>query len=306
MFTQRSLRQMNKLILKITFAIVAILVVGYLTLSPLPAQARLDELIQVDAPYLAPLETGATTKNIVDIAVPNTYMVRIGDTLSEIAYRHGVKVDELAKVNGLKNNDCIIMGQILLLPGNVFPYQVCKGDSLGLIASRYRVTERKLAEINGLRNYDHLLVGQQLMIPAGQGGGNMQISRSLPLKQLSWPVVGWISSPYGMRDGAMHEGIDIAADDGQSVRAVKGGRVVLAGSKGTYGKTVIIDHGNGLRSLYAHNSRILVREGQRVLAGQTIARVGSTGRSTGPHVHLEVQLNGVPIDPILCLQRRYA
>lgn len=161
-------------------------------------------------------------------------------------------------------------------------------------------------EMNELRDPDCLLAGQQIMIPAGQGGGDRQVSRGLPLSQLSWPVVGWISSPYGMRDGAMHEGLDIAADQGEPVRAVKDGRVVFAGPRGTYGITVIIDHGDGLRTLYAHNSRVLVSDGQRVSAGQRIALVGSTGRSTGPHLHFEVLLNGIPVDPMLCLERAYA
>jgi murein DD-endopeptidase MepM/ murein hydrolase activator NlpD len=226
--------------------------------------------------------------------------------LSYIALQHGLDTDQLAEVNSLGDGNHIVKGQVLMLPGTAMPYRVARGETLGSIAMRFGVSEEKLVEMNELRDPDRLLAGQQLMIPAGQGGGSSRVSRGLPLNQLSWPVVGWISSPYGLRDGAMHEGIDIAADQGQPVRAVKDGRVVFAGPRGTYGITVIIDHGDGLRTLYAHNSRTLVGEGQRVTAGQRIALVGSTGRSTGPHLHLEVLLNGTPVDPMLCLERAYA
>jgi len=230
------------------------------------------------------------------------YRVRRGENLSLIACRFGIDQEKLAQINNLRDIDRIIKGQALLLPGSAFPYRVRRGENLSLIACRFGISQRELVEMNDLADPDRLLAGQEIMIPAGQGGGSMPASRALPLGQLQWPVVGWISSPYGIRDGTMHEGIDIAANYGQIVRAAKEGRVVFAGPRGTYGKTVIIDHGGGLRTLYAHNSQLLVRPGQRVLAGQPIARVGSTGRSTGPHLHLEVLLNGIPFDPLLCLQ----
>ncbi|WP_051273393.1 peptidoglycan DD-metalloendopeptidase family protein [Desulfotruncus alcoholivorax] len=279
-----------------------------LIMSPQAAQARLDELLRPDAPYLAapeeerPEQTAAGTS----AAAPGIYIVREGDTLGLIASRNNVDMGKLVAMNNLRDRDHIIKGQVLMLPGTSFPYQVKKGESLGLIAARFGVGERELAAMNGLRNPDRVMAGQVINIPAGQGGGETEVSRSLPLNQLDWPVVGWISSPYGMRDGSMHEGLDIAADYGQIVRAVKAGTVVFSGPRGTYGNAVIIDHGNGLRTLYAHNSKLLVRAGQKVLADQPIARVGSTGRSTGPHVHLEVLLNGVPFDPLLCLKRGQA
>ncbi|WP_207545102.1 peptidoglycan DD-metalloendopeptidase family protein [Desulfoscipio geothermicus] len=285
----------------------ALLVAGWLAMPLRPAQARLDELIRTDAPYQLPPEMSLKEKSVpVAAATPRVYIVRDGDTLSEIAVRHRVDVQTLAEMNHLHDHDRIVKGQALMLPGTAIPYTVRRGETLSVIACRFGVSERELTETNNIDDPDRLLAGQRLMVPAGQGGGETPISRALPLKQLGWPVVGWISSVYGMRDGAMHEGIDIAADYGQKVRAVKDGRVVFAGPRGTYGITVIIDHGGGLRTLYAHNSRVLVCEGQRVRAGQPIARVGSTGRSTGPHLHLEVLLNGIPVDPMLCLNRTYA
>ncbi|SFG87372.1 Murein DD-endopeptidase MepM and murein hydrolase activator NlpD, contain LysM domain [Desulfotomaculum arcticum] len=277
-----------------------------MVMSPQAAQARLDELLRSDAPYLAAPVEEQPQQTAVGTAAPRVYIVREGDTMGEIACKNNVDMSKLVSMNNLKDSDHIIKGQVLMLPGTSFPYQVKKGESLSLIASRFGVGERELTAMNGLRNPDRVMAGQVLTIPAGQGGGETVVSRSLPLNQLEWPVVGWISSPYGMRDGAMHEGLDIAADNGQIVRAVKAGTVVFSGPRGTYGNTVIIDHGNGLRTLYAHNSKLLVNSGQKVLASQPIARIGSTGRSTGPHLHLEVLLNGVPFDPLLCLKRTYA
>ena len=108
---------------------------------------------------------------------------------------------------------------------------------------------------------------------------------------------GWRRNPWGGRGGEMHTGVDIAARTGTPIRATGGGTVVFAGWEGAFGNKVVIDHGFGIQTLYAHNSVNLVEVGQRVTRGETIARVGSTGRSTGPHVHYEVLVNGVAVDP---------
>ncbi len=115
--------------------------------------------------------------------------------------------------------------------------------------------------------------------------------------QMSWPAVGWISSPFGWRDGCVHEGLDIAAGEGEPVYAARDGQVIFAGPRGTYGLTVIIDHGAGLTTLYAHASSLLVQENDWVKEGQLVARVGNTGHSDGPHLHFEVRLNEVPYNP---------
>ncbi len=298
----------NKINKIVSFSAALLLLASCVLVQPYPVQARLDELIRLDAPYPVPPaeKPAADSGTPVAEATTRVYIVREGDTMGAIARRHGFSEDELARENHLRDSNHIFVGQALTIPGTVLHYRVKSGETLSAIAHKFGVSGMELARMNALADPDHLREGQQLVIPAGQGGGSLQTSRGLPLNQLLWPVQGWISSPYGMRNGAMHEGIDIAADHGQLIRAVKDGRVVFAGPRGTYGDTVIIDHGSGLRTLYAHNSRLLVSEGQRVLAGQPIARVGSTGRSTGPHLHLEVLLNGVPFDPLLCLQRTYA
>lgn len=119
-----------------------------------------------------------------------------------------------------------------------------------------------------------------------------------------WPADGEITSPFGWRTHPifgtqrLHTGIDIGADYGDTVRAADGGVVIHSDWMGGYGNAVIIDHGNGISTLYAHNSQLLVSEGQAVGKGQAISRVGSTGYSTGPHLHFEVRQNGSPVNPL--------
>lgn len=108
---------------------------------------------------------------------------------------------------------------------------------------------------------------------------------------------GVLTSPFGWRWGRRHTGIDIGMPTGTTVKAADGGKVIFSGTKGGYGKCIIIDHGANVKTLYAHNSKLLVKKGTKVFKGQTIAKSGNTGRSTGPHLHFEVRKNGTPVNP---------
>jgi murein DD-endopeptidase MepM/ murein hydrolase activator NlpD len=120
----------------------------------------------------------------------------------------------------------------------------------------------------------------------------------------AWPVRGWITSPYGNRTSPFsgvlkfHEGLDIAAQTGTPIMAPADGVVVKAGFSTGYGNMVEVSHGYGIKTVYAHNSRLNVKAGQRIKRGDVIAYVGDTGSSTGPHLHYEVRLNGLPVNPI--------
>ncbi len=125
-----------------------------------------------------------------------------------------------------------------------------------------------------------------------------------------WPTRGWVTSDFGdsrgfgrrssggHRFGRMHEGIDIAAPKGTPIMASGDGFVTYVGYRAGYGNTIVIDHGNGISSVYAHCSAVFVNEGNRVSRGMIIAAVGNTGRSTGPHLHYEVRVDGVPVNPM--------
>ena len=132
-----------------------------------------------------------------------------------------------------------------------------------------------------------------------------QQQAALGTGKMIWPLAtkGRISSPFGnrmhpiLKENRFHSGMDIAAPSGTEVRAADRGKVLISGWNGGYGYYIAIDHGNGLSTAYAHNSRLLVKEGDLVAQGQAIAKSGSTGLSTGPHLHFEVRKEGVPIDP---------
>ncbi|MBJ6761736.1 M23 family peptidase [Corallococcus sp. H22C18031201] len=118
-----------------------------------------------------------------------------------------------------------------------------------------------------------------------------------------WPARGWVTSDFGQRldpytaDRVMHAGLDIAAEHGKEVHAPSDGTVVFAGLEGGYGNVIVIDHGYGIKTRYGHLSKLMVKAGDRVKRGALIAAVGNTGRSTGPHLHYEVRVNGIPQNP---------
>ncbi|MEX2658395.1 MAG: peptidoglycan DD-metalloendopeptidase family protein [Acidimicrobiales bacterium] len=116
-----------------------------------------------------------------------------------------------------------------------------------------------------------------------------------------WPARGPVTSEYGNRWGRLHAGIDIGARVGAQIWAAKAGTVVVSGSQGGYGNTIVIDHGGGMTTLYAHQSRLVAGQGQRVSQGQLIGYVGNTGNSTGPHLHFETRYGGTPKNPRGCL-----
>ena len=130
------------------------------------------------------------------------------------------------------------------------------------------------------------------------GSSSAGTPASTPGAVLAWPVAGPVVSGFGPRWGRMHEGIDIAVGTGTPVGASAAGTVIHAGWLGGYGLLVVVDHGGGLSTAYAHNSSIVVGVGQQVSQGEVLALAGSTGNSSGPHVHFEVRVNGSAVDPL--------
>jgi peptidoglycan DL-endopeptidase CwlO len=135
-------------------------------------------------------------------------------------------------------------------------------------------------------------------INASSGSYSPPADRMPSAAGLIWPVSGPVTSPFGMRWGRMHTGIDIGVPYGTSIHAAASGRVVYSGWMDGYGNLVAIDHGRGLSTAYAHQSRIGVSLGQTVAQGQVIGYVGCTGHCFGPHLHFEVRVNGTPVDPL--------
>jgi murein DD-endopeptidase MepM/ murein hydrolase activator NlpD len=130
--------------------------------------------------------------------------------------------------------------------------------------------------------------------------GNTQINREVFLhNSITTPIKGILTSIFGeQREGYYHKGIDLAANTGTKIQAALDGKVSFSGVADGYGKVIIIDHSDNLQTVYAHCNKLNVSEGEQVLRGQIIAEVGNTGDSTGPHLHFEIRVDGVPIDPL--------
>lgn len=234
------------------------------------------------------------------------HTVEAGETLSRIAERYGTTVENLASINDLNNPNSIRVGQVLVVAIKPSVHVVRQGESLWTIARGYGVTVDSILLFNDLPDPDHVLPGQQLIIPPAGGHDVVAVMALQALQRqetMLWPLKeqGIISSMFGPRNGRVHKGLDIAAPTGTPILAAADGRVTYADWAGTYGMLVVIDHGNGVLTRYAHASAIHVKAGQTVKAGHHIADVGSTGRSTGPHLHFEVEVRGEAVDPLTML-----
>ncbi|NLC10924.1 MAG: M23 family metallopeptidase [Firmicutes bacterium] len=236
-----------------------------------------------------------------------THEVEPGDTLIRLANRYGTSVEKIMRDNHLTNPDYIIVGQklnILTIEGLL--HRVAPGDTLAGLAALYEADAEEIKLYNGLENASNHAVleeGQTLIVPGGRPPARAPLqlssrgSRQNP-PSFIWPLQGVVSSKYGPRWGAFHYGLDIAADYGTVLRAVAAGRVDCIKTGRGYGLYLVLDHGSGWQTLYAHNSRVLVQEEQWVKQGEPIARVGESGNATGPHTHFEVIKDGKKLDPL--------
>lgn len=232
------------------------------------------------------------------------HVVARGDTLWDLALRYRTTVETIARLNRLSALSSLQVGHELVImqgaSGTV--HRVRSGESLWTISRRYGVNVDAITRANRLPADAVLAVGQQLIIPTG--GPASPVESTAPRAASAgfiWPLRGRITSGFGMRWGRMHQGIDIAAPHGHPVVASRDGRVSFAGRWGGFGNLVIISRPSGIATYYAHLSRIEVRVGQTLEAGQRIGRVGSTGNSTGPHLHFEIRFSGRPENPRLHL-----
>jgi murein DD-endopeptidase MepM/ murein hydrolase activator NlpD len=183
------------------------------------------------------------------------------------------------------------------------------GETLAAIGRSYGVNWQTLAQVNQLGDPHRIEVGQMLWIPSHAGAEPHGVpalavpSRLAPGSLLQWPSGGVLSSGFGLRGERFHGGIDISGERGTPIVAAADGVVMLSGrGLDGYGNAVMLDHGNGLVTLYAHNERNVVRQGERVRRGQTVALMGDTGRASGTHLHFEVHQHGRLVDPLRWLR----
>jgi murein DD-endopeptidase MepM/ murein hydrolase activator NlpD len=170
-----------------------------------------------------------------------------------------------------------------------------RSDKAAALASIHEDRDSVLEEINALEQQSAELAAR---IRAAQQASEPLIVPPSGNGMLAWPVSGPVTSGFGPRWGRMHEGIDIAVPLGTPVRAAAAGTVIYAAWLGGYGNLVVVDHGGGLSTAYAHNSSLATSVGQAVAAGQVVSYSGSTGNSSGPHVHFEVRVNSSAVDPL--------
>ncbi len=234
-----------------------------------------------------------------------------GETLSSVAAGYGISVDALVGANPtISSLDHLPVGVDLLIPpreGLVVTLE--PGQSLADVVSRYHVDPTEVARANHLRSPFDVQAGMMLFLPGVVPTKALSRLRKVRAAEnrFIWPIHGRITSPYGWRNLGMgtspfHRGIDIAAPWGTPVHASRSGVVIFAGwSNEGYGNLVRIRHSDGDETWYGHFSTILVHVGQYVEQGAVIGREGSTGISTGPHVHFEVHIHGRAVDPMTVL-----
>jgi murein DD-endopeptidase MepM/ murein hydrolase activator NlpD len=194
------------------------------------------------------------------------HTVELGETVYHIAHEYGVSTDTLMTANGLTDPRDLRVGQVLLIPG---------------------------ADIDDTS-----------MPPAAASAFGVPDPWSVPRadRQFAWPVTaGVVSSPFGMRNGAMHDGVDIAAPAGTPIYAVDNGTVIFVDRLHGYGNVVIVRHSGGYVTIYGHNQRNLVNDGESVVRGQQIAEMGASGRASGSNLHFEVRFNNQAENPMAYL-----
>lgn len=254
------------------------------------------------------------------------YIVQDGDTISEIAQRHSLTTKQLYQLNPQVKGEFINIGDELVVTAMTpkvtvevkenliqverIPYKVIyqRDDSMYVNETKViakgsegqKQVEYSIVKENGYVVQKTIL--NEEVLKEATDKVVLKGTKIVPAKGsgiLSWPTVGGrITSYFGPRWGTHHDGIDISGVSDRTIKASDSGRVVYTGWKGGYGNTVIIDHGNGIQTLYGHLSKITVSIGEKVAKGQKIGVMGNTGRSTGTHLHFEVQVNGVPRNPL--------
>jgi murein DD-endopeptidase MepM/ murein hydrolase activator NlpD len=261
---------------------------------------------------------GTYQPGVIDRSDITTYTVQPGDVIGAIASRFGISVNTILWANDLTARSYIRPGDVLkILPHTGLTHVVKRGDTVKNIANKYQVSTETLIAANHLEaDGRDIVVGEELFVPDGIKPVPAYVApvvvRNTTFRDIAAPVpsvtapagsnyvwpseVRYISQYFGLH----HTGIDIAGPIGKQIYAAAVGTVIKSqcGYNGGYGCHVIIDHGNGIHTLYAHAAQLLVSVGEEVTQGQVIALMGSTGHSTGPHVHFEVRVNGKFQNPL--------
>lgn len=279
------------------------------TLNKLMEEFAMEGALEVDdAGNL--LDATVFTQILTEPVTYQNYTVKSGDTISGIAKKFGLtNISTLISVNDIGNVRQLAAGQKLKIPSiDGILYTVKAGDSLNAITTTYKTSLEAVLDVNDLTS-EVLTAGQQIFLP-GIALDSQTLKNALgDLFMLPIQAKFRWTSPYGYRIDpisnvrSFHTGTDMACPTGTPILAAMSGKVVTAGQNRIYGNYVIIDHQNGYQTVYAHMSKIIATKGQWVSQGTQIGLVGSTGYSTGPHLHFTVYKNGNLVDPMTVLNK---
>ena len=275
----------------------------YAGLHPAAAVAAFPQVEPV-APAEAAEEAGdAMPLDMAETFTWKSYRVKKGDSVSKIAAAHSLSLDAVIASNNISNARRLREGETLRIPNmDGIPYVAKKGDSLSGISRSLGVPMEAILDANDLQK-DIITDGQLIFVP---GARMRSEDLKLALGELFiYPLRGArLTSPFGWRNDPIsgvrrhHAAIDLAAPTGTTVKAAMDGKVSSVGFNSTYGKYIILSHGNEYQTMYAHLNQVSVKQGDRVIQGVKIGEVGSTGYSTGPHLHFAIYKNGRPVNPL--------
>ena len=236
-----------------------------------------------------------------------TYRVKSGDMIGFIADKYDVTQDTIISINNIKQSRLIQVGQYLKIPSmpGILYTTKTKGETPSTIAEKYKVDAEKCALVNNISIDTELESGLQLFVPDAQldWATRQEINGDLFRKPLHSryylsSYYGWRDSPFNTGKRSFHTGIDMACSTGTPIYPAMDGVVTAAGYNSTYGNYVIVQHHSGYKTLYGHMSKITCRKGNFVYTTTQIGKVGSTGLSTGPHLHFTVYKNGKTVNPL--------
>ncbi|MFH1366981.1 MAG: peptidoglycan DD-metalloendopeptidase family protein [Patescibacteria group bacterium] len=283
-----------------------------------------DDSIQITETTLVTTEEGTA---LVKNTLPDTsltgqpreniesYQVKGGDTISTIAGQFGISTNTILWANSLNSTDLIKPGQTLTIPPvSGVLYKIQKGDTVASLAKKYKADEKNILEYNQLADASAIEVGDQIMIPGGEieppppapkkttsgfasifSGNAPPSARVSEGSRLLWPTPSHKINQY-YRWG--HQAIDIDGNYSSPIYAAEDGTAEKVGQGTGYGNVIIISHGGGKKTVYAHLSKFFIKQGQAVSKGQTIGMMGCTGWCTGTHLHFEVVISGSKVNPL--------
>ena len=275
----------------------------------------LPELTEDSPDSVEALETGISTEESKESDNRTlsyfSYRVKDGDMIGYIADEFGVTQDTIISVNNIRQSRLIQIGQYLkipTMPGILYSVKSSE-ETPSTIAEKYNVDSTKCANANGLALDAKLSAGETLFVPDAELDWvtRQEINGDLFIKPLRSyyylsSYYGWRTSPFDASRRTYHNGIDMACSTGTSIYAALEGKVTTVGYNSVYGNYVIITHHSGYKTLYGHMSSVLAVRGQYVTPQTRIGRVGSTGMSTGPHLHFTVFKNGKTVNPLNLLK----